>query len=639
MMHASPNPTSSPDAYPDAAAAHDAPQLPSAYIHIKQSSDVVTYSEASDSAPMQAVQTPKELAEKYRFIRRLGIGSQACVYLAERLEDGQLTAIKQLRVDSIKTWKEYTLFHREAAVLAKLDIPGVVRSYEACDCLEADPPCSYIVQEYIEGATLKEILKSGYRFSLSQICDLMIKLLEIIQNLQENDPPVIHRDIKPSNIIMKLRDDGQFDVCLIDFGAVSNPQVQSGGSTIAGTYGYMSPEQNIGRAVPASDTYALGVLAAFLLSGVEPLEMTVKDLRLIIDPYIENHPTALVQTLRWMIEPDLKTRLSDIDELIKRFTYFKHGQFTLEDNAKNPLTGKQLIKRLNEVKYLCQPRNIEIWQALPETPYRRTTLPDPLFYTSPQFEHYPIYDMYGNGSIMDKIPMMISFCRVLITFIGIFAVLLLPMLYVTRQVESLTTFGYTGCTIYIIIALIITVYLFQKLTNIRETLPLFNSPKKRASNVPSIQNFHHKHPEHCAEHRSLYENGQKTIATITQISYISTKDNYINYQSGIDFGTEGNAKSNDFKAPRLELPPVFRIWYKFNPPDDDKAFDIIHWIDTHIDPKERIKVGDPLPILYTGYRATPSAPIHVTMSMPYPLPFHDLNTPDDYIGKTIILRY
>ncbi|MBQ8037621.1 MAG: serine/threonine protein kinase, partial [Proteobacteria bacterium] len=213
---------------------------------------------------------PKTLEDRYTFIRELGSGAQAKVFLAKRLSDGQMTAIKQLRIDSIKNWKEYTLFHREAEVLSTLDIPGVVKLYDAYDSLEEEPPCSYIIQEYVDGPTLKEVLKSGYRFSVSQVYDIILQIIDILEKLHTHEPPVIHRDIKPSNIILRNWNRERFDVCLIDFGAVSNAQVQSGGSTIAGTFGYMAPEQNIGRATPASDTYALAALTAYLLSGVDP---------------------------------------------------------------------------------------------------------------------------------------------------------------------------------------------------------------------------------------------------------------------------------------------------------------------------------------------------------------------------------
>ena len=593
---------------------------------------------APASAPndAQEIQTAPDLKERYRFIRRLGVGSQAHVFLAERLEDGKLTAVKQLNIDSVKTWKEYTLFHREAEVLSKLDIPGVVKFYEACDCLSAEPPCSYIVQEYIEGPTLKEVLKSGYRFSLVQICDLTLQLLNILEKLQANKPPVIHRDIKPSNIILRTDDLDHFEVYLIDFGAVSNPQVQSGGSTIAGTYGYMSPEQNIGRAVPASDTYAIGVLVAYLLSGVEPLEMMVKDLRLIIDPYLENHPTALVQTLRRMIEPDIKARLSDIALLKKQFSAFKKGNFSLDDqNLNAAMPDEELLKRLQEVKYLCQPRNLEIWQALPDIPEKRSQAPINLFNTAPLFANYPVYTRYDqHGSIMDALFVFLSIVRVFLAFVGIFAILMIPILIIWLRdgLVDAPLYAYIGCGIYTLVCLVATGFLFQKITNVRE---IINQNVNKGTDIKRafLLNINRKLPTCCHEHIDIYNTGFKTIATITKISYISNKDNLNPYKT---FHPDTKEFENLYL--RYEAPPIFRIWYKFNPPDDDNEYDIIHYIDTHISPEGKIKVGDPLPILYAGYKTHSYSPLHITKSMPFPFPLRDLNIPEDYIGKTNLLH-
>ena len=142
---------------------------------------------AMQEKEVSQVVTPPELADRYRFIKALGEGAQGKVFLAQRLLDGKQVAIKQLRIDSIKTWKEYTLFHREAEVLENLDIPGVVKFYEACDCLDATPPCSYIVQEYIDGMSLKTVLKSGYRFSLSRAYDIFLQLLDILEKLHKHE--------------------------------------------------------------------------------------------------------------------------------------------------------------------------------------------------------------------------------------------------------------------------------------------------------------------------------------------------------------------------------------------------------------------------------------------------------------------
>ena len=79
--------------------------------------------------------TPTSLADDYRFIKEIGHGSQGRIYLAKRLSDDQNVIIKQLNIDSIKTWKEYTLFKREGGVLATLHIDGVAKFYEYRECL------------------------------------------------------------------------------------------------------------------------------------------------------------------------------------------------------------------------------------------------------------------------------------------------------------------------------------------------------------------------------------------------------------------------------------------------------------------------------------------------------------------------
>ncbi len=540
------------------------------------------------------IKTPEKLADQYTFTQELGHGGHAKVFLARRLSDNKLAAVKQLRIDSIKNWKEYTLFHREAKVLSTLDIPGVVKLYDACDSLDEDPPCSYIIQEYIDGPTLKEVLSSGYRFSMSQIYELVLQLLDILKKLQAHDPPVIHRDIKPSNIILRNWDRECIDVCLIDFGAVSNAQVQAGGSTIAGTYGYMSPEQNLGRATSASDTYALAALTAYLLSGVEPANMKSADLRLIIDPHVENHPRPLVQTLRQMLEPNMERRLSDITELQRRFRAFRDGQYECI-TCEGALATTDLEEKLKQVRYLCQPLNIDIWQALPNNPNQRPALSESIFHTSPRFQNY-----FSESKITSQYDVVgpVLGCSILLLLIA-------ALLYILLSNIS------SGVFVFAIIGFILLGFMTIPLTHIcvRIILRKFN---KR--NISAILDESVVPSQTCSAHQKLYQYGQKTIATITEISYIPISK-LVNINNGMQ---------------RIETPPVYRIWYKFNPPDDVYLNDLIHHIDIHNDPTGKFKVGDPLPILY---RAAGDDPTVITDSMPFPLPFRDMEYNTDYIYR------
>ena len=181
------------------------------------------------------------IAGRYDVLECMGQGSQGEVYRARRRTDGAEVAIKVMHIKSVKNWKMYELFHREAKVLSAIDIEGVAKFYEAIEDLESADPVSVIVQQFVDGHALSEFIKAHHRFLLCDIADILIQLTKILERLHHSNPPIIHRDIKPSNIMLEDLPRG-YRVWLIDFGAVANPQVKDGGSTVAGTYGYMAPE-------------------------------------------------------------------------------------------------------------------------------------------------------------------------------------------------------------------------------------------------------------------------------------------------------------------------------------------------------------------------------------------------------------
>ena len=198
--------------------------------------------------------------QKYQVIDKLGQGSQGEVFHARRRSDGIDVAIKVLHIHSVKNWKQYELFNRESQTLMGLDIDGVAHLYETIEDLECEDPVSIIVQEYIRGYSLNSYIQAARRFTVVDIADIILQLLHILDALHNRPEPIIHRDIKPGNIML-VDELGKFKVWLIDFGAVANPQVKDGGSTVAGTYGYMPPEQLMGHPVPQSDIYAVGAVA------------------------------------------------------------------------------------------------------------------------------------------------------------------------------------------------------------------------------------------------------------------------------------------------------------------------------------------------------------------------------------------
>jgi len=249
---------------------------------------------------------------KFRILQELGSGSNGTTYEAELVEeDGieqrerQVVALKGLSLRSSRDWKALELFEREARVLAQLEHPNIPAYL---DYFEVDTPTDrlfYIAQKKAPGKNLQDLVESGWRVTESEAVRITCELLDVLQYLGDLRPPVIHRDIKPSNIILD-RESGQ--VSLVDFGAVAGLSAAGQmGSTIVGTYGYMSPEQFRGEVTPVSDIYGVGCCLLFLLTGMSPSEFPQS--RLKIDFSSVTVSSKVKSVLARLLEPLAEDRI------------------------------------------------------------------------------------------------------------------------------------------------------------------------------------------------------------------------------------------------------------------------------------------------------------------------------------------
>ena len=155
--------------------------------------------------------------------------------------------------------------------------------------------------EKIEGESLAALQKRGGALSENDVVRLLRDASEVLDYLHHRTPPVIHRDLKPGNVIR--RPDGSF--AFVDFGAVRDKLRPEGGSTIVGTFGYMAPEQFQGRALPASDVYAIGATALSMLTGQQPEEFPHKGLAIDVRAALgDRGSTRLAEALGLMLDPD-----------------------------------------------------------------------------------------------------------------------------------------------------------------------------------------------------------------------------------------------------------------------------------------------------------------------------------------------
>ena len=196
-----------------------------------------------------------------------------------------------------------------------MDHPGIprYRDYFTLDCTDHNPlPWFVLVQDQIAGQTLKDLLSQGKHFSDRQVRQIATSLLELLIYLHELSPPVLHRDIKPSNVIWSK----EHRICLIDFGAVQDRAVAEGVTfTVVGTYGYAPMEQFGGRAVAASDLYALGATLIHLLTGVPPADLPQRDLRIQFADRVSLDPT-FVQWITQLTDPDVSKRFQSAREAL-----------------------------------------------------------------------------------------------------------------------------------------------------------------------------------------------------------------------------------------------------------------------------------------------------------------------------------
>lgn len=216
------------------------------------------------------------LRDRFKVIKPLGRGGFGNTYLAEDLDRlNEPCVVKKLTYQATEAWeqkKAIEMFASEARQLKQLghhpQIPKLTAYFQEGQNL-------YLVQQYVDGHNLIELLEQNGAFSEQQIRQVLLDVLPVLQSL--HDQGVIHRDLKPDNIMQ--RRDGKH--VLIDFGVAKllkqTAMAHAGAGTIVGSPGYASPEQiQRGRATPVGDLYGLGSSCFHLLSHVSPYHLSLE---------------------------------------------------------------------------------------------------------------------------------------------------------------------------------------------------------------------------------------------------------------------------------------------------------------------------------------------------------------------------
>ncbi|WP_327168405.1 Stk1 family PASTA domain-containing Ser/Thr kinase [Streptomyces subrutilus] len=210
------------------------------------------------------MEEPRRLGGRYELSHVLGRGGMAEVYLAHDTRLGRTVAVKTLRADLARDPSFQARFRREAQSAASLNHPAIVAVYDTGEDYVDNISIPYIVMEYVDGSTLRELLHSGRKLLPERTLEMCIGILQALE--YSHRAGIVHRDIKPANVMLTRT--GQVKV--MDFG-IARAMGDSGmtmtqTAAVIGTAQYLSPEQAKGEQVDArSDLYSAGCLLYELL--------------------------------------------------------------------------------------------------------------------------------------------------------------------------------------------------------------------------------------------------------------------------------------------------------------------------------------------------------------------------------------
>jgi eukaryotic-like serine/threonine-protein kinase len=212
---------------------------------------------------------PRLLGERYELEGVVGRGGMAEVYRARDIRLDRVVAIKTLRADLARDQTFQARFRREAQSAASLNNPSIVAVYDTGEDLSTGVPVPYIVMEYVDGRTVRDLLIEGHRLLPERSLEIISGVLRALE--YSHQAGIVHRDIKPGNVMVTRNG----DIKVMDFGiarAMSDAQAtMTQTAQVIGTAQYLSPEQARGERVDSrSDLYSTGCLMYELLTGRPP---------------------------------------------------------------------------------------------------------------------------------------------------------------------------------------------------------------------------------------------------------------------------------------------------------------------------------------------------------------------------------
>lgn len=235
---------------------------------------------------------------KYRILGLVGQGQFGRVFCAIHRKTGHLVALKELIQQRSPTHK----FLRELRFLLSLQHPNIV----TCQAIEYIQTGRYLVMDYCEGGTLRNLMQSEIQLSLVQRLKLIADVLAGLEHVHSRG--IVHCDIKPENILLSLDTTGWI-ARISDFGVARlSQELCSGDLGDTGSPAYMAPERFYGEYSPSSDLYAVGVMLFELVVGHRPFSGLPREL---MSAHL-NRPVKVPDTVPFLLRSTISTALQKL---------------------------------------------------------------------------------------------------------------------------------------------------------------------------------------------------------------------------------------------------------------------------------------------------------------------------------------
>lgn len=305
------------------------------------------------------------LSNRYKLEEKIGVGGTAVVYKAKDTVLNRNVAVKVLKSELSDDDDFVAKFKREATSVASISDINIVNIYD----VGTDEKINYIVMEYIDGKTLKEIIKQEKTIDTKRLITIAIQITKALDCAHRNS--IIHRDIKPHNIMVTK--DGIVKVTDFGIAKASNSVTITSTNKVVGSAHYLSPEQAQGKQVDCrTDIYSFGIVLYEMATGKvphdadSPVSVALKHIQEPVVPpkeLNENIPATLNRLILKCLEKDPDNRYQNARQILNDFIRMKNNYriddfdetMTVDDEedytkVMEPVKAKGLEKNVNKNK-------------------------------------------------------------------------------------------------------------------------------------------------------------------------------------------------------------------------------------------------------------------------------------------------